>query len=97
MWEIDLYPLEGTFTDDFNKMIDDKPLESLLDELVEMDDPEMHRCVVECPHIPGIYNAIKFMCDNVFLIVSLERIMANTEYEQNIMVLYSCGNYQQGF
>lgn len=93
MWEIDLYPIEGTFKDDFKKMTNYEPLEILLTELIQMDEPEMHKCVVECPHIPGIYNAIKFMCNNVFLIVSLERIMENTEYEQNIMILYSCGNY----
>lgn len=92
MWEYDIYPLSG-FLKDFNRMTSRLPLNELLYELIEMEDPEDHKCAIDCPHIPGVYNAVKFMCNKVILIAALDRLNENTDFEQKIITLYSCANY----
>jgi len=89
---IDIYPLSG-FLIDFNKMTKRVPLSELLGELIEMKDPEDHKCAIDCPHIPGVYNVVKFMCNNIILITALDRLNEKTKYEQKIITLYSCSNY----
>lgn len=37
-----------------------------LEDLIKMEDPEDHEYAIDCPHIPGVYNAVKFMCDGLF-------------------------------
>lgn len=91
MWEVQVYtnsnyPTEFNALDGSNK---DK-IDSLLEELVIMNDPEDHRCAVDCPHIPDVYNAVKYQYDNVVLIAALERIMEGTDYEVDKISLYSC-------
>lgn len=91
MWEVKVYtnsnyPTEFNALDGSNK----DEIDSLLEELVIMDDPEDHRCAVDCPHIPDVYNTVKFQYENVVLIVALDRIMEDTDYEVNTISLYSC-------
>jgi len=91
VWEVQVYtnsnyPIEFNALDGSNK----DEVDSLLEELVIMDDPEDHRCAVDCPHIPDVYNTVKFQCESVVLIVALDRIMEGTDYEVDIISLYSC-------
>lgn len=92
MWEFDIHPFSG-FLDDYKKLTDKNAFVELLNELVKIDDPEDHECAIDCPHIPGVYAAVKFMCRGVLLIVSLNRLNDGTEFEQKIIALYSCSNY----
>ncbi len=91
MWEIQVYT-NSNYPTEFNALVDsDKDkIDSLLEELIIIDDPEDHQCAVDCPNIPDVYNAVKFQCENVVLIIALDRIMESTEYEADIISLYSC-------
>lgn len=91
MWETQIYP-NSNYPNEFNALDDnDKDrIDSLLEELVMLDEPELYECAVECPHIPNVYGTVKYQCNNVVLIVALERIMEDTDYEVDVINLYSC-------
>jgi len=91
VWEVQVYT-NSNYPTEFNTLdnSDKDVIDSLLEELVIMDDPEDHQCAVDCPHIPNVYNAVKFQFENIVLIVALDRIMEGTEYEEDIISLYSC-------
>jgi len=91
VWEVQVYT-DSNYPTEFNALAGSNKdkIDSLLEELVVINDPEDHRCAVDCPHIPDVYNAVKYQYDNVVLIVALERIMEGTDYEVDKISLYSC-------
>ena len=94
MWELQVYP-DSRYIDDF-KALDDlnkNSLDDLLDELMLMDDPEDHPCAIDCVNVPYANHAIKLQCEKIILIISLDRIMENTDFEVDIINLYSCSQF----
>ena len=91
MWQIQVYE-NSDYVNEFNALnkAQKDAVDALLEEISQMNDPEDHKCSLDCPSIPNINYAIKFLCEEVILIVALDRIMENTDFEEKVISLYSC-------
>ena len=91
MWGLQVYQFSD-YVKEFNALdiANKNRIDSLLKEIISMQDPEDHRFAVDCSQIIGINYAVKFQDNNLILIVALDRIMEDTDYEEDVISLYSC-------
>jgi len=93
VWDLQVYSFSD-YVYEFNALdIANKDrIDSLLEKIISMQDPEDHWFAVDCPQIIGINYAVKFQDNNLILIVALDRIMEDTDYEKDVISLYSCSD-----
>ena len=91
LWTLQTYPLSD-FPNEFNSLsqTSQNQIESLLRELVVMQDPEDHPTSMDCPGVQGFHHAVKFSINGTLvLIVALDRIDIG-EHHDHAITLYSC-------
>lgn len=55
-------------------------IDRLFQDIVVMDEPQLHDAVIACPHIPEAYYPVQYVVGPVSVIVSLE------EYDQGVAI-----------
>jgi len=91
VWRIQVYPISD-YKKEFNVLTNTEKdsIDELLEELIVIDEPEIHRSAVDTVNKEGFSLAVKYQHDNIVLMIAIDRTMEDTNYEVDTITLFSC-------